>query len=265
MLKRNAAHITSRNFRKYAPSLFFLIIIVAVWQLTVNKFQIPPWLLPSPSQIFEALWETKGLIWEHTTMTILETTVGLFLAVILGIATSTLMTLVPYTRRVFYPFLIISQTIPIIAIAPLLLLWLGYGLLPKILIIVLVCFFPITITLLEGLELSDLDLLHLLQSMGASKWQIFSLIRWPHAMPSLFSGLKIAATYSVMTAVISEWLGASRGLGVYLLRSSNNFLTDRVFAAIIAITILSFLYYAVIILLTRFVLPWYNHNSTFPP
>lgn len=248
----------TKNLWKYAPALFFLILIVAVWQLTVYQFQIPPWLLPSPSQIGEAIWETKGLIWEHTKMTILETTVGLFLAVILGIATSTLMTLVPYTRRVFYPFLIISQTIPIIAVAPLLLLWLGYGLLPKIMIIVLVCFFPIAITLLEGLELSDLDLLHLLQSMGASKWQIFSLIRWPHAMPSLFSGLKIAATYSVMTAVISEWLGASHGLGVYLLRSSNNFLTDRVFAAIIAITALSFVYYAVIVVLTQLILPWYT-------
>ncbi|UWG99258.1 ABC transporter permease [Dehalobacter sp. DCM] len=241
--------------------MIFLVLIVAVWQLTVYKYQIPPWLLPSPSQIGEALWETRGLIWEHTIMTVFETTVGLFLAVILGIATSTLMSLLPFTRRVFYPFLIISQTIPIIAVAPLLLLWLGYGLLPKIVIIVMVCFFPIAITLLEGLELSNLDLLHLLQSMGASPWQIFVLIRWPHAMPALFSGLKIAATYSVMTAVISEWLGASRGLGVYLLRSSNNFLTDRVFAAIIAITLLSFLYYAVIILLTRLALPWYARSK----
>jgi len=146
----------------------------------------------------------------------------------------------------------------LIAVAPLLLLWLGYGVLPKILIVVLVCFFPIAISLLEGLELSDLDLLHLLQSMGASKWQVFSLIRWPHAMPALFSGLKIAAAYSVMTAVISEWLGASQGLGVYLLRSSNNFLTDRVFAAIIAITALSFFYYAIIVILTRLLLPWYS-------
>ncbi|NBJ14906.1 MAG: ABC transporter permease [Dehalobacter sp. 4CP] len=259
MLKNN-----SRRFRppaallRYAPALFFLVVLLAVWQFTVNYFSIPHWLLPSPSQIGKALWNTRDMMWGHTKVTIIETTLGLGLAVALGMTVSTLMTLFPLSRRVFYPFLIISQTIPLIAVAPLLLLWLGYGVLPKILIVVLVCFFPIAISLLEGLELSDLDLLHLLQSMGASKWQVFSLIRWPHAMPALFSGLKIAAAYSVMTAVISEWLGASQGLGVYLLRSSNNFLTDRVFAAIIAITALSFFYYAIIIILTRLLLPWYS-------
>lgn len=259
LLKNN-----SRRFRppavllRYAPALFFLVVLLAVWQLTVNYFSIPRWLLPSPSQIGKALWNTKDMIWGHTKATIIETTLGLGLAVALGMTVSTLMTLFPLSRRGFYPFLIISQTIPLIAVAPLLLLWLGYGVLPKILIVVLVCFFPIAISLLEGLELSDLDLLHLLQSMGASKWQVFSLIRWPHAMPALFSGLKIAAAYSVMTAVISEWLGASQGLGVYLLRSSNNFLTDRVFAAIIAITALSFFYYAIIVILTRLLLPWYS-------
>lgn len=242
----------------YSPAVILLIVLLSIWQLTVNRFEIPPWLLPSPSKVGEALWGTKALIWSHAKITIFEITTGFFLAIVLGILVSTLLTLFPFAKRIFFPFLIFSQTVPLIAIAPLLILWLGYGLLPKIIIVILVCFFPIAVSLLEGLEVSDRDLINLMRSMGASKWQIFYQVRWPHAMPSLFAGLKIAATYSVMAAVIGEWLGASQGLGVFLTRSSNNFLTDRVFAAIITISALSFVYYTVIILLTRLLLPWYT-------
>jgi len=246
----------------YGPAFFFFLILISVWQFTVTELNIPPWLLPSPLKVGEALWNTRNLLWGHAKLTILETTSGFLLAIVLGILVSTLMTLFPYLKRIFYPFLILSQTVPLIAVAPLLLLWLGYGLLPKVIIVILVCFFPVAISLLQGLELSDRDLLNLLRSMGASDWQIFYRVRWPHAMPSLFAGLRIAATYSVMAAVIGEWLGASQGLGVYLTRSSNSFLTDRVFAAIIAITALSFLYYALIIALTKLLLPWYSRTNT---
>lgn len=258
---RNRTQKGIHKIFNYFPAFVFLIFLLSVWQFTVNKFQIPPWLLPSPAQVGEALWSTRELIWLHAKITILETTAGFFLAIILGIIVSAFMTLYPFSKRIFYPFLIFSQTVPLIAVAPLLLLWLGYGLLPKIIIVILVCFFPVAVSLIEGLELSDRDLLNLLRSMGATKWQIFYHVRWPHALPSLFAGLKIAATYSVMAAVIGEWLGASHGLGVFLTRSSNNFLTARVFAAIIAITALSFLYYAVITLLTKILIPWNISNE----
>lgn len=248
-------------FMKYFPALIFLILLLAAWQFSVYKLDIPRWLLPSPNNVAEALWKTRALLWGHAKITILETTLGFLAAILLGFLVSTLMAVFPLLKRIFYPFLIFSQTVPLIAIAPLLLLWLGYGLLPKIIIVVLVCFFPIAISLLQGLELTDQDLLNLLRSMGASDWQVFVKIRWPHSLPSLFSGLRIAATYSVMAAIIGEWLGASQGLGIYLTRSSNSFLTDQVFAAIIAITILSFLYYALILLLTKLVLPWYTRST----
>lgn len=249
---------TFKNMFHYTPAFIFLIILLSIWQYTVGKYEIPPWLLPSPSRIAEALWSTKALIWSHAKITLLEITLGFTLAILMGILVSTMMTLFPTLKRIFYPFMIFSQTVPLIAVAPLLILWLGYGLLPKIIIVILVCFFPIAVSLLQGLEVSDRDLLNLMRSMGASRWQIFCHVRWPHAMPSLFAGLKIAATYSVMAAVIGEWLGASQGLGVYLTRSSNNFLTDRVFAGIITISVLSLIYYAVIILLTRLLIPWYS-------
>lgn len=250
-----------KNIRHYSPALVFLVFLISAWHFTVAKFNMPPWLLPSPYKVTEALWDARDLIWNHAKITILETTSGFFLAILLGILVSTLLTLFPAAKRTLYPFLIFSQTIPLIAIAPLLILWLGYGLLPKIAIVILVCFFPIAVSLIQGMEVSDRDLLNLLRSMGATRWQIFRHVRWPYAVPSLFTGLKISATYSVMAAVIGEWLGASQGLGVFLTRSSNNFLTDRVFAAIIAISALSLIYFGLITLLTKILLPWYKQSG----
>ena len=245
-----------RNWAKKIPSLLFLLLILGIWQIATTAAQVPLWLFPSPAQIGEAFWETRQLIWMHTLTTLLETSAGFILAVLLALITAGLMVLSSWFKRLLYPYLIISQTVPLIAIAPLLILWLGYGLLPKILIVVLVCFFPITVSLIEGLELTDTDLLNLLKSMGATRWQIFYIVRWPHALPSLFAGLKIAATYSVMGAVIGEWLGSSSGLGVYLTRSSHSFLTDRVFAVIFTISALSFLYFALITGLAKLAIPW---------
>ncbi|MFZ3101871.1 MAG: ABC transporter permease [Desulfitobacteriaceae bacterium] len=251
-----------RKWKEKIPPLLFLLFVLGGWQIVTIAAHLPLWLFPTPTQIGKALWETRQLIWLHTLTTLVETTTGFLLAVLLSLITAGIMVLSPWIKRLLYPYLIISQTVPLIAIAPLLILWLGYGLLPKIMIVVLICFFPITISLIEGLELTDTDLLNLLKSMGATRWQMFYIVRWPHALPSLFAGLKIAATYSVMGAVIGEWLGASSGLGVYLTRSSHSFLTDRVFAAIFAITVLSLLYFALISGLARIALPWtHTHNQ----
>jgi ABC-type nitrate/sulfonate/bicarbonate transport system permease component len=246
---------------KKIPPLLFLFLLLGIWQIVTTTAQVPLWLFPSPAQIAEAFWETRQLIWMHTVTTLLETSAGFLLSVLLALITAGLMVLSSWFKRLIYPYLIISQTVPLIAIAPLLILWLGYGLLPKILIVVLVCFFPITVSLVEGLELTDADLLNLLKSMGASRWQVFYIVRWPHALPSFFAGLKIAATYSVMGAVIGEWLGASSGLGVYLTRSSHSFLTDRVFAVIFTISALSFLYFALIKGLAKIALPWMQSKA----
>ncbi|MDA8441635.1 MAG: ABC transporter permease [Peptococcaceae bacterium] len=244
------------KWRESIPTLVFLVLCLVVWQVSVDYFKLPLWLVPSPSAVLTAFWRTRDLLWAHTLTTILETTTGFMLAIALGLVAGMVMVLSPLAKRMFYPLLIVSQTVPLIAVAPLLILWLGYGLLPKIVTVVLVCFFPITVSLIEGLEVSDTDLLNLLTSMGATRWQILYMIRWPNALPSLFAGLKIAATYSVMGAVIGEWLGASSGLGVYLTLSSHSFRTDQVFAAIIAITLLSLVYFALITGIRRLALPW---------
>jgi ABC-type nitrate/sulfonate/bicarbonate transport system, permease component len=245
-----------RKWRDSFPVLVFLFLCLAFWQICVDYFHLPLWLLPSPAAVGKALWHTRDLLWSHTLTTIFETTMGFIFSVALGLMAGLAMVISPLLKRLFYPLLIVSQTVPLIAVAPLLILWLGYGLLPKIITVIIVCFFPITVSLIEGLEVSDNDLLNLLKSMGATRWQILHMVRWPNALPSLFAGLKIAATYSVMGAVIGEWLGASSGLGVYLTRSSHSFRTDQVFASIVAITVLSLVYFALIAGIRRLALPW---------
>ena len=243
--------------KKYLPPLALIVFCLVLWEGIVKYWQVPKWLLPAPSAIAKAWWESRDLLSQHAQTTIIETTVGFTLAIVIALIIAGLMDFAPVLKRMLYPLLVISQTIPLIAIAPLLTLWLGYGLGPKIAIVILVCFFPITINFTEGLEASDPDAINLLRSMGASHWQIFIMIRWPNAMPSLFAGLKIAATYSVMAAIIGEWLGASSGLGVYLTRSSHSFLTDQVFAGILAISILSLVYFVLISITGRLSMPWY--------
>lgn len=252
------------KWKEQFPPIFLFILLLLIWQTAAVAAQIPTWILPTPFQIAAALGETRQLLWLHALTTLTETTIGFSCAVVFSLVTATVMVLSPWIKRLFYPYLIISQTVPLIAVAPLLILWLGYGLLPKIMIIIIVCYFPITISLIEGLELTDPDLLNLLRSMGATPWQIFRLVRWPHALPSFFSGLKIAATYSVTGAVIGEWLGSASGLGVYLTRSSHSFLTARVFAAIVTITFLSFFYFALISCLSRMMLPWTSSKQQNP-
>ena len=247
-----------KKWRDSIPALVFLFLSLMVWQIVVDVCKLPLWLLPSPVAVIKAIWRTRDLLWSHALTTLLETTIGFVLSVALGLMAGLFMVLSPMVKRLFYPLLIVSQTVPLIAVAPLLILWLGYGILAKIVTVVLVCFFPITVSLIEGLEVSDDDLLNLLKSMGATRWQILYMIRWPNALPSLFAGLKIAATYSVMGAVIGEWLGSSSGLGVYLTRSSHSFRTDQVFAAIVAITVLSLFYFLLIAGIRRLALPWLN-------
>lgn len=159
-------------------------------------------------------------------------------------------------KEAMYPLLIISQNIPVIVLAPLLVIWFGFGMLPKVIVITLVCFFPITIATLDGLRQTNPAYIHYMKMIGATDRHIFWKVEWPHALPSIFSGLKIAATYSVMGAVITEWLGANKGIGVYMTLASSSFKTERVFVAIVIVIALSLLFFACIAALERYTLRW---------
>lgn len=164
-------------------------------------------------------------------------------------------------KKALYPYIVISQTIPIIFIYPLIMIWFGYGIHVRIIVVTLVCFFPIALNFVDALGAASSELIALFRSMGATSWQLFRMVKFPGAMAGLFSGLKIAATYSVMGAVIGEWLGASHGMGVYMMRAYKSFATDRVFAAIIIVVLLSLLFFQGVKLIEKLSLPWMKRGG----
>ena len=198
----------------------------------------------------------RGTIGVHILQTLAEAVLGLLIAVAAGVLIAILIDMSEWVRKSVEPLLVLSQTIPIIALAPLLIIWFGFGIFPKVIVVALVCFFPIAINLSDGFRLVDRDMVKLMRTLGASRRQMFIKLKLPAAAPFFFSGLKIAGTYSVMGAVIGEWLGASKGLGILLTRSSQSFLTEKVFAAIILIVGLSLLIFALIEILARIMMPW---------
>ncbi len=226
-----------------------LLGLAVFWQAGVMLTGIPDYLLPSPANVVKELVKMREVLLLHTLATLKEALLGLLFSIALGIIFGLLIGYFDTLRRALHPLFVISQTIPLVVLAPLFAVWFGFGLLPKILIIILVCFFPIALTLGQGLLRSDPDGDALLRVMGATRWRIFRLSRIPQALPDLFSGLKISATYSIMGAVISEWVGAKEGLGIYLTRAMTSFKTAAMFADILIIVVLSLVLYKLVELL----------------
>jgi len=233
-----------------------LVLFFAAWEALVSIFDIPVWLLPAPSAILKEAAASYPLFLPDAGSTVMLAIAGLSIGAAVGLLLAMVLHLVPPLRTAFYPFLIISQNVPIIVTAPLLVIWFGFGYLPKLIIITLVCFFPITIALLDGFRNAPRELLHYMKMSGATQLQTFAKVEFPNALPQLFSGLKISATYSVMGAVISEWLGAQKGIGVFMTLSSSAFRTDRVFIAIFIIVILSMLFYGIITMIEKRIIQW---------
>jgi len=238
------------------PSLFLLALLL-IWQILGSKAKIAFWVLPAPLEVVRVFSEHPQLFWQHLKPTLWESFSGLLLAVALGSLTAVGMHSSRVLKQIFYPYLVVSQTIPIIAVAPLIVLWFGYGIPAKIFVVVLVCFFPIALGLYDGLKQVSVEQIRLLKAMGASSWKIYRHLKIPASLPAFFTGLKLAATYSVMGAVIGEWLGGNAGLGIYLTRATKSFRTAHVFAAIVVIILLSLLMFGCVALLDRLLLGWH--------
>jgi ABC-type nitrate/sulfonate/bicarbonate transport system permease component len=252
---------TKKLVRDYAPPVVLLGFFVAVWQCATWLWRIEAYLLPSPSRVVTAGVEAAPLLSQHIQQTLRETLAGFGLALASGLLLAVVIDLSSFLRRALYPLLVITQTVPIMTIAPLLVIWLGYTIWPKIIVVALVCFFPIVVTAADGLRSADPDLLGLLQAMGATRSQAFFKARVPGALPAMFSGIRVAVTYSVIGAIIGEWVGASKGLGVFMLRASNSFRTDWVFAAIAVSSLLSILLFLTVAVVERLTLPWYYTSA----
>jgi ABC transporter, permease protein len=225
---------------KIAPSIIIVILLI-IWQTLSMVNIIPKFMLPSPIEVVRAFISDFPLLMEHTEITLIEAFLGLGLGIILGFAVAVIMDRFEYAYKMIYPVLVITQTIPTVAIAPLLVLWMGYGILPKIMLILLTSFFPITIGLLDGFRSVDKDMLNLLKTMGATSFQNFIHLKLPSSLGYFFAGLRISVSYSIIGAVVAEWLGGYDGLGVYMTRVRKSYSFDKMFAVIFLISGISLL------------------------
>lgn len=256
MIKKSPS-ITSK-----LPALAAGVSLLLVWQAVCWAGLVPAYMLPSPLDVLRSFWAERALLWENALITLQEAFIGLGLGVFLGFVFAMVMDSLPVLRRAIYPILVLTQTVPTVAIAPLLVLWFGYGLTPKIILIVITTFFPVTVGLLDGFAAADPDAISLLRSMGAGRWQIFRYIKFPGALNQFFSGLRIAAAYCVVGAVISEWLGGFGGLGVYMTRVKKAFAFDKMFAVIFLISAVSLALMALVDLARRLCMPWQRVQET---
>ena len=217
---------------------------------------VPSYMLPSPYNVVKALFADFGTIMYHARISLTETVIGLGLGIILAFIMATIMDRFLMLNRALYPLLIITQTIPTIAVAPILVLWMGFGMAPKIALVVITTFFPIAVGLLDGYKSVDKDQIDLMRAMGATRIQTFRHLKAQAALPQFFSGLKISASYAVVGAVVSEWLGGFEGLGVYMTRVKKAYAFDKMFAVIIVIVLVSLLLILLVNIIRRLVMPW---------
>ena len=244
------------NTDKFSYPIAAGILLLSAWESFVRIFSVEEFLLPSPSNILNALVSQWPLMSVHAITTIQTSVAGFLIAVLLAVIMGWMLDSFSFVKKSLYPFLVISQTIPIVFVYPLFLIWFGFGIGAKIVVVTLVCFFPAVVNLIDGLSQTDPELMDLFRSMKSGRWRTFVMVRFPGAMPAFFSGLRISATYSVMGSVIGEWLGAKQGMGVYMIRSYISFSTPRVFAAILVVIILSLLVFYLIRLIERIVISW---------
>jgi putative hydroxymethylpyrimidine transport system permease protein len=243
------------------PPIIFMTVLLCTWEAIVRGFHIPRWLLPAPSLIGLSLIELRTILLPHCVRTLHEALLGLGLAVLLGVLIGVLVHHFRLVRKSIYPFLVVSQTIPIIVLAPLLVIWLGYGFAPKLVVSLLACFFPIAVNTVDGLDRTEPEMLDLLSSMGCSKWKTFQMVKLPQAAPFILSGVRVSATYAVMAAVVGEWMGSDKGLGVFIMRSFNSYMTDRVFVGILLISVFSIALFLLVDVLERILIPWHFRTS----
>jgi putative hydroxymethylpyrimidine transport system permease protein len=238
-----------------------LALFLLTWQGICWVFRIPAYLLPSPAVTVRAIVHDVSFLGRHVTATAVETLAGFGVAVAVGLTIAVSMNGSRLCRDLMYPPLVLTQAVPLIAVAPLVLIWFGLGVLAKVLIVAFVCFFPIAVNAYEGFRTVDPALRDLLNTFGARRSDRYRHLYLPATLPGMFAGMKIAATYSVLGAVVGEWLGGSRGLGVYMTRALQSFRTDRLFGAILIVMGMSFAMFKGIEGLGRVLTPWMRRRN----
>jgi NitT/TauT family transport system permease protein len=242
-----------------------MVALVVLWEVLCDALKVPSFLIPAPSQVALRLYEKRDLYFAHTWVTLYETTAGFLLAVVFGILSAAVIVVVPKMRDIVMPLLLIAQLVPKVAIAPLLLIWFGYGLMPKVIVAFLVAFFPIVVNGASGLAAVQPELLDLGRSLQASRWQTFWKFRIPTALPEVFSGMKIAITLAIIGAIIGEFVGGNRGLGYLIIVANQELDTALSFAAIFLLSVMGIALYGLIEMLERVLIPWHLSADPMTP
>ena len=253
---RTAAAALTRTAQLLAPPVIAVVLLLTVWQWATTAGLVPAELLPSPMRVLGSGITEREALLRHAVPTLTATLTGFSLSVAVAFLVATILDFSLVLRRAILPVLVVSQTLPLVALAPLVVLWFGFGLLPKILLVAFVTFFPMVVGLLRGFAAADPDAEQLLRSMGASRWRVFGLLRLPAGIPSFFSALRISITYAVVGTIFAEYAGAVAGLGVYMQSAKHVFRTDLVLAAVAVSSVLTLALFGFVALLERVAVPW---------
>ena len=246
-----------RLWHRYGLAALFLLGLIVLWEVIIRAFDVPKYLFPAPSQVALALRDDwSAYLAPGMWVTMNEIVLGFVIAAVTGVALAIFLHMFGPLRRAVYPLLIASQTVPIVVLAPILVIVLGFGLAPKLVIVALICFFPIVVNGLDGLRSVDDEYIRMMRTLDAGRWAIFKRIEFPAALPAIFSGLRVAATFAAIGAVFGEFSGASAGLGYVIQQATPNLQTARIFAAIVVLSLIAFALFALVSLLERIFVPW---------
>nr|WP_224680454.1 ABC transporter permease [Mesorhizobium sp. B261B1A] len=239
-----------------APAMLSVGLLLAAWELYARFGGIKPTILPAPSRVFAQAMLNRHALADNAVPTLRATLAGFACSLGAAFALSILIDFFQPLRRALFPVFVVSQTLPLVAIAPLVVLWFGFGLMPKIMLVALVTFFPMLVALAEGYEATEAEIGQMLRAMGAGRWRVFILARLPSALPYFFAGVRISITYAVVGAIFAEYAGAAKGLGIYMLNAKNNFRPDLVLAAVAVSAVLTLVLFGLTMLVQRLAMPW---------
>ena len=243
------------------PALLSIAAALALWEAYVRLSGISPLVLPAPSRVAGQTVQNRVLLWQNMVPTLRATVLGFAVSIATAFALSVLLDFVPRLRRALFPIFVVSQTLPLVAIAPLMVLWFGFDLTPKILLVALVTFFPMLIALVDGYAATEPEIEALLRSMGASRAGVFRRARLPSAMPYFFAGLRISITYAVVAAIFAEYAGARAGIGIVILNAKNSFRPDLMLAAVVVSSTLTLVLFGLVVALQRLALRWQDAGA----
>lgn len=256
-MARSRVRASSLQGAKYLPPILVVAGAIAAWEILVRANNVPAGLLPAPSAVLASIINDRNLLLDNLSVTLEEILLGFLLGLAAGIVVAIGIVYSKVFERTTYPIIIVSQTIPIFALAPLLIIWLGFGIEPKVVLVAIGVFFPITVDMVAGLRDADQEMLALLRTFRASEWQTFRTVRLPNSIPFLIPGAQVGMTYAVIGAVIAEWIGAEKGIGKVMISANALDRTDQLFAAMVLITVVALLLFVMVRVAGRRIAPWY--------